>query len=74
MCQVNIGRRQKLSPHRLMGLVNERIVGSKPDFGDIDIQATSTQFEVEARMVPDVIAALTGATFEGREVKARTKG
>lgn len=74
MCQINIGRRQKLSPHRLMGLVNERIVGSKPDFGDIDIQATSTQFEVEARMVPDVIAALTGATFEGREVKARTKG
>ena len=70
--QVNIGRRHKVNPNRLMGLVNERIGGKKPDFGEISIQATSTNFEVEARSVPAVIAALTGATFEGRAVKART--
>ncbi len=71
-CQVNIGRKHKLNPNRLMGLVNERIKGKKPDFGEIRIEATSTTFDVEAKSVPAVIASLMGASFEGRSVKART--
>ena len=71
-CQVNIGRKHKLNPNRLMGLVNERIKGKKPDFGEIRIDSTSTMFDVESKSVPAVIASLTGATFEGRSVKART--
>jgi ATP-dependent RNA helicase DeaD len=71
-CQVNIGRKHKLNPNRLMGLVNERIKGKKPDFGEIRIDATSTTFDVESKSVPAVIASLTGASFEGRAVKART--
>ena len=71
-CQVNLGRKHKLNPNRLMGLVNERIKGKKPDFGEIRIDATSTTFDVESRSVPAVIASLTGASFEGRAVKART--
>jgi ATP-dependent RNA helicase DeaD len=70
-CQVNIGRKHKLNPNRLMGLVNERIKGKKPDFGEIRIDSTSTMFDVESKSVPAVIASLTGATFEGRSVKAR---
>ena len=35
---INIGRRDKLNPVRLMGLLNEQLNGSKPDFGKIDIQ------------------------------------
>ena len=71
-CQVNLGRKHKLNPNRLMGLVNERIKGKKPDFGEIRIDATSTTFDVESKSVPAVIASLTGASFEGRAVKART--
>lgn len=71
-CQVNIGRKHKLNPNRLMGLVNERIKGKKPDFGEIRIDSTSTTFDVESKSVPAVIASLTGASFEGRSVKART--
>lgn len=71
-CQVNLGRKHKLNPNRLMGLVNERIKGKKPDFGEIRIESTSTTFDVEAKSVPAVIASLTGASFEGRSVKART--
>ena len=71
-CQVNIGRKHKLNPNRLMGLVNERIKGKKPDFGEIRIDSTSTMFDVESKSVPAVIASLTGASFEGRSVKART--
>ena len=71
-CQVNLGRKHKLNPNRLMGLVNERIKGKKPDFGEIRIEATSTTFDVEAKSVPAVIASLMGASFEGRAVKART--
>ena len=68
----NLGRKHKLNPNRLMGLVNERIKGKKPDFGEIRIEATSTTFDVESKSVPAVIASLTGASFEGRSVKART--
>lgn len=71
-CQVNLGRKHKLNPNRLMGLVNERIKGKKPDFGEIRIESTSTTFDVESKSVPAVIASLTGASFEGRTVKART--
>ena len=71
-CQVNLGRKHKLNPNRLMGLVNERIKGKKPDFGEIRIDATSTTFDVESKSVPAVIASLMGASFEGRAVKART--
>ena len=37
-CHINIGKRNGLTPYRLMGLVNQYVVGKKPDFGKIDIR------------------------------------
>jgi len=65
---INIGRRDGLNPVRLMGLVNEQLNGSKPDFGKIDLQNNFSFFEVESGYESALTNGVTGAKFEGRDV------
>ncbi len=65
---INIGRRDGLNPVRLMGLVNENMNGSKPDFGKIDVQNNFTFFDVEKGFENDLVSGMKGTQFEGREV------
>ncbi|MEQ9091685.1 MAG: DEAD/DEAH box helicase [Balneola sp.] len=65
---INIGRRDGLNPVRLMGLVNEQLNGSKPDFGKIDLQNNFSFFEVESGYEGALTNGVTGAKFEGRDV------
>lgn len=65
---INIGRRDGLNPVRLMGLVNEQLNGSKPDFGKIDLQNNFSFFEVETGYESALTNQVTGAKFEGRDV------
>ncbi|MEQ9264870.1 MAG: DEAD/DEAH box helicase [Balneolaceae bacterium] len=65
---INVGRRDGLNPVRLMGLVNEQLNGSKPDFGKIDIQNNFSFFEVENGYESNLIQGVTGSKFEGRDV------
>lgn len=65
---INVGRRDGLNPVRLMGLVNEQLNGSKPDFGKIDTQNNFSFFEVETGFESALINSVTGSKFEGRDV------
>ncbi len=65
---INIGRRDGLNPVRLMGLLNETLNGSKPDFGKIDIQNNFSFFEVEPGYQNSLIESVKGVKFEGRDV------
>lgn len=65
---INVGRRDGLNPVRLMGLVNEQLNGSKPDFGKIDLQNNFSFFEVETGYESALTNGVTGAKFEGRDV------
>jgi|TARA_R110001599_G_scaffold184627_2_gene378332 ATP-dependent RNA helicase DeaD len=65
---INVGRRDGLNPVRLMGLVNEQLNGSKPDFGKIDLQNNFSFFEVETGYEGALTNGVTGAKFEGRDV------
>ncbi|HCT54207.1 MAG TPA: DEAD/DEAH box helicase [Balneola sp.] len=65
---INVGRRDGLNPVRLMGLVNEQLNGSKPDFGKIDLQNNFSFFEVESGYESALTNSVTGAKFEGRDV------
>lgn len=65
---INIGRRDGLNPVRLMGLINEQLNGSKPDFGKIDLQNNFSFFEVESGYESALTNGVTGAKFEGRDV------
>lgn len=65
---INIGRRDGLNPVRLMGLLNENLNGSKPDFGKIDVQNNFSFFEVEQGFEIPLVQGVKGAKFEGRDV------
>ncbi len=65
---INVGRRDGMNPVRLMGLVNEQLNGSKPDFGKIDLQNNFSFFEVETGYESALTNGVTGAKFEGRDV------
>ena len=65
---INVGRRDGLNPVRLMGLVNENMNGSKPDFGKIDVQNNFTFFDVEKGFENDLVSGMKGTKFEGRDV------
>ncbi len=65
---INVGRRDGLNPVRMMGLINEQLNGSKPDFGKIDVQNNFSFFEVEPGFSNDLIHSVKGAKFEGRDV------
>lgn len=65
---INIGRRDGLNPVRLMGLINENMHGSKPDFGKIDVQNNFTFFDVEKGYEHSLVDGMKGTQFEGRDV------
>ena len=51
-----------------MGLLNEQMNGSKPDFGKIDVQNNFSFFEVESGYENALVNGTKGAKFEGRDV------
>lgn len=65
---INLGKRDGLNPVRLMGLVNETLNGTKPDFGKIDVQLNFSFFEVEKGFQKNLINSVKGVSFEGRDV------
>jgi ATP-dependent RNA helicase DeaD len=65
---INLGKVDGLYPQGLMKLLNSMTKGSKPDFGNIDIQKNFTLFEVEADAAPKLIAAFKHKEIEGRKI------
>ena len=54
-----------------MGLVNQYVVGKKPDFGKIDIRKNECIFGIEKEFIDSVISQVSGNKFEGRVVEVR---
>lgn len=65
---ISIGRRDGLNPVRLMGVLNEVMNGTKPDFGKIDIQNNFSFFEMEPGYADKLIGNMRNLEFEGRKV------
>ena len=61
---INVGSRNKLTPNRLMGLINEAMDSKDAVIGSIDIMKKFSFFEIEENRKNDVIKALNKETFE----------
>jgi len=61
---INVGSRNKLTPNRLMGLINEAMDSKDAVIGSIDIMKKFSFFEIEDNRKNDVIKALNKETFE----------
>lgn len=68
-CLINIGRQQRLSPNRLMGLVNQHYPGRPPEFGRIEIQQKETFFDIDSQAVSALNSSVSGQVFEGKSIE-----
>ncbi len=73
---VNVGKKNNLDPHRLMGLINEFPELNNVAIGQIEIFKKFTFFDVDSDYKAAILKALSNAEFEGialvvEPVKAR---
>ncbi len=71
---INVGSRDKLTAHRLIGLVNEIMDSDAAEIGKIEIMRGFSFFEVESSFAEKFVAGYNNDTFEfeGREIAIET--
>ena len=67
---INIGRKDKLNPARLIGLINEQQIAKNIEIGQIEILDTFSFFELDKNYTEDTISSFEkdDVSFEGRGV------
>ncbi len=65
---INVGSRDKLTPARLIGLINEGLDSGDSEIGKIEILRNFSFFEIEARKEGQLIKALKDHEFEGKSL------
>jgi ATP-dependent RNA helicase DeaD len=67
---VNIGRKDRLNPARLIGLINEQNIANNIEIGQIEILDTFSFFELDKNYSKETITAFeeNDVEFEGRSV------
>lgn len=65
---INLGKKDRVAPVNIIGLVNECTHDRDINIGTIDILDTFSFFEVGDQHALKVISALNGASFKGRKV------
>lgn len=67
---INIGRKDRLNPAKLIGLINDQNIGDKIDIGSIDILDTFSFFEIDKGYEEKTLEAFAAnqPEFEGRGV------
>lgn len=65
---INIGSRNKLTPNRLMGLINEALDSNSAVIGNIDIMKKFSFFEIESSSKSNLISSLKNQVFEGEKI------
>lgn len=77
---INLGRKDRLNPARLIGLINDQNITEALDIGAIDILDTFSFFEVDKKFENETLAAFEANSpeFEGRgvnvEITKKEKG
>jgi ATP-dependent RNA helicase DeaD len=66
---VKVGQKNGLTPHRLIGVINEALDSGDAEIGKIEIMRNFTFFEVDENVSESLIQALDGKVFEGVELK-----
>ena len=67
---INIGRKDKLNPARLIGLINEQQIAKNVEIGQIEILDTFSFFELDKNYTSETISSFENndVSFEGRGV------
>lgn len=67
---INIGRKDKLNPARLIGLINDQNIAKNIEIGQIEILDSFSFFELDKNYEKETLIAfdINNASFEGRSV------
>jgi ATP-dependent RNA helicase DeaD len=65
---INIGKKDKIAPKNIIGLVNDSTGNRDIAIGDIDIKGSFSFFEVDPHYAEDVIDSFKNTRFKGRKV------
>lgn len=67
---INLGRKDRLNPAKLIGLINEQGIGEKVEIGAIDILDTFSFFEIDKNFEAETLNCFEANTpeFNGRNV------
>lgn len=67
---INLGRKDRLNPAKLIGLINEQGIGEKVEIGAIDILDTFSFFEIDKNFEAETLSCFEANTpeFNGRNV------
>ncbi len=65
---INLGSRNKLTPNRLMGLINEALDSSDAVIGNIDIMKKFSFFEIQSNRKDDVLKSLKNQSFDNVDI------
>lgn len=66
---INLGSRDRLSPSRLIGLINEALDSGDAEIGKIEILKKFTFFEIDKRLASVLREALSDFYFEGIQIE-----
>ncbi|MGB0838285.1 MAG: DEAD/DEAH box helicase [Flavobacteriaceae bacterium] len=65
---INIGRKDQVTPPRLMGLINEHHQKNDIEIGQIEILDKFSFFEIDSKYADKTLEVFKGVEFEGRRV------
>ncbi|SEB50274.1 ATP-dependent RNA helicase DeaD [Tenacibaculum sp. MAR_2009_124] len=67
---INLGRKDKLNPAKLIGLINEQNIGDKVEIGSIDILDTFSFFEIDKNFEGETLSSFeeNRPDYNGRNV------
>lgn len=65
---VNVGGKNNLTPHRLIGLINEALDSSEAKIGKIDIMGNFSFFDIDETVTTALSKGIKGMVFEGERL------
>jgi ATP-dependent RNA helicase DeaD len=65
---INLGKKDKISPKNIIGLVNDSTGNRDIAIGDIDIKGSFSFLEVDAHYADDVVDSFKNTRFKGRKL------
>lgn len=66
---INVGFKNKLTPPRLIGIINEALDSSTARIGKIDIMGNFTFFDIDKTVAANLAKSVKGMVFEGEPIK-----
>ncbi len=68
---INLGKRDKVAPPQLIGLVNQSTRNRDINIGRIKVDTAWSELQVEQEFAAEVAGALNGFTYQGRSLTAK---